>query len=664
LRLDTTWEGWDRRTRDAVDAAVAQARDALLHAQRPDGHWCYELEADCTIPSEYVLMMHYMDEVDAALQAKIAVYLRQRQAAHGGWALYHGGDFDVSCSVKAYYALKLAGDPIDAPHMTRARAAILAHGGAARANVFTRITLALFGQVPWRAVPFMPVELVLVPRWLPLHLGLISYWSRTVVVPLLILCSLKPRARNPQGIGISELFTIDPEKERDWFPARSRLNRLLIAIERVGRQVERFVPGFIRRRAVRTAEAWFVERLNGHGGLGAIFPAMVNAHEALALLGYPAEHPLRRTAKEALERLLVVREHDAYCQPCFPPVWDTAIAVLALVESGGAAAEVRHALDWLAARQLVDEPGDWRASRPHLTGGGWPFQYENGHYPDIDDTSMVAWAFLVAAEARGEPLRFASHRGAGDSLSAGGVTTPHEACLRRAIAWVRGMQSKNGGFGAFDVDNTRYYLNEIPFADHGALLDPPTADVSARCVAVLADMAAHDAHYRDALEACLRYVRGEQESCGAWFGRWGTNYIYGTWSVLAAFERAGVPASDPAVLRAVAWLKSVQRADGGWGESNQTYSAPEQAGRGGPSTSFQTAWAMLALSAAGEALCEAVRRGADYLVRTQRTDGTWHEEEFTAPGFPRVFYLKYHGYSQYFPLWALARYRNERRLGR
>jgi squalene-hopene/tetraprenyl-beta-curcumene cyclase len=637
LRFDLEAGGPALRSHDPVAEAVARARDALLEAQQPDGHWCYELEADCTIPAEYVLMMHFMDEIDAALQAKIAVYLRARQAEHGGWPLYHGGAFDISCSVKAYYALKLAGDAPDAPHMRRAREAILARGGAARANVFTRITLALFAQVPWRAVPFMPVELVLLPRASPFHLSRISYWSRTVVVPLLVLCSLRARAANPLGIGIRELFRTDPDEERDWFPARSPLNRALIGVERVGRHFERVIPGLLRKRALRAAEKWFVERLNGLGGLGAIFPAMVNAYEALARLGYPPQHPARREAKAALERLLVIRQEDAYCQPCFPPVWDTAIAVLALQESGGTRGAVERGLGWLAERQLVDAPGDWRDDRPALAGGGWPFQYENDRYPDIDDTSMVAWAFQEADRGR------------------------YEACLQRALEWVRGMQSRNGGFGAFDVDNTHDYLNEIPFADHGALLDPPTADVSARCVAVLAVAARRDERYRESLAAAIRYVRAEQEASGAWFGRWGTNYIYGTWSALTAFERAGIPPDDPAVRLAVAWLRSVQRADGGWGESNDSYADPSLAGRAAVSTSFQTAWAMLALMAAGEGDSECVRRGAEHLVRTQRGDGTWHDDEFTAPGFPRVFYLKYHGYSQYFPLWALARHQRERR---
>lgn len=622
--------------RTALDDTIESARDALNAQQHPDGYWCFELEADCTIPAEYVLMMHYMGEVDTALQAKLAVYLRERQSSHGGWALYHGGAFNISCSVKAYYALKLAGDSVDAPHMVKARQAILAHGGAARCNVFTRITLALFGQVPWRAVPFIPVEIVLLPRWFPFHLSKVSYWSRTVMVPLLILCSLKPKARNQNGVDMRELFTVAPEHEHHYFPSRSRLNDFFLALDRIGRAIEPLIPGWVRRIAVHRAEAWFIERLNGAGGLGAIFPAMVNAYEVLACLGYPPDHPHRKTAKEALERLLVVGERSAYCQPCFPPVWDTGIACLALLEAGHAEPQVARGLDWLKEMQLLEEPGDWRESRPQLRGGGWPFQFENGHYPDIDDTSMVAWAMEAARR-------------------------PEDAeSTRRAVEWIRGMQSENGGFGAFDVDNTHYYLNEIPFADHGALLDPPTADVSARCGGILAFSARTNPDHQVALNTCMRYLRDEQEASGAWFGRWGTNYIYGTWSVLAAFELVGVPSDDPAVRRAADWLRSKQRVDGGWGEENDTYLHPETAGVAREGTSFQTAWAMLGLMAAGEAGSEAVRRGAEYLMRTQRRDGLWHEDWFTAPGFPRVFYLKYHGYSKYFPLWALSRYRNER----
>jgi squalene-hopene/tetraprenyl-beta-curcumene cyclase len=622
-----------------LDAGIARATEGLLAQQDSKGYWCYELEADCTIPAEYILMMHFMDEIDVELQEKIAVYLRAQQQDDGGWPLYHDGKFDLSCTVKAYYALKFAGDSPNAPHMTAARELILANGGAARSNVFTRITLAMFEQVPWRATPVVPVELMLLPRWSPFHLSKVSYWTRTVVVPLTILCSLKAKARNPLSVGVAELFTEPPRDEKDYFPVTSRLNRLFIRLDSLARRLEPLIPRWIRNKAIKRAEAWFVERLNGDGGLGAIFPAMVNAYEALDLLGYPKDHPLRVTARQAIDDLLVVKEDYAYCQPCVSPVWDTALAALAVQEAATPAGEaaVGRALDWLKGVQLLDEPGDWRDDHPGLEGGGWAFQFRNDYYPDLDDTAVVGWAMHNTGDAR------------------------YAESIRRAAVWLRGMQSRNGGFAAFDADNDKYYLNEIPFADHGALLDPPTADVSARCVTLFARLN-QDGAYTEAMQRCIRYLRDEQEDDGSWFGRWGTNYVYGTWSVLVAFEEAGIPHSDPAVQRAVSWLKSKQRPDGGWGEDNDSYFYPATNGEAKLSTAFQTAWAMLALLAGGEdAESPALRRGAAYLLQTQREDGLWRDVGFTAPGFPRVFHLKYHGYDKFFPLWALARYRNRRR---
>lgn len=613
-----------------LEKSVDRALNALLSHQHPDGYWCYELEADCTIPSEYILMMHFMGEIDRGLEQKLGAYIRHHQAEHGGWPLYQDGAFDLSCSVKAYYALKLAGDSIDAPHMARAREAIRAHGGAARANVFTRITLALFEQLPWRGVPFIPVEIMLLPRWFFFHLSKISYWSRTVMVPLTILCSLKAKARNPRNVHIPELFTVPPDEERHYFSVRSTLNRLFLMLERTARALECAIPGWVRRRAIRLAEQWTVTRLNGDDGLGAIFPAMVNAHEALALLGYPADHPYRLATAEALRRLLVIKADRAYCQPCVSPVWDTALACCAVQEKATVVAADQAALDWLADRQLLEERGDWREHRPGLRGGGWPFQFGNGYYPDLDDTAAVGWA-----------------------MARSGIPE-YRTCLERAAAWICGMQSSNGGFASFDVDNTYHYLNEIPFADHGALLDPPTSDVTARCILFL--KLVDPIAYAEAIARGLEFLLQEQEEEGCWFGRWGTNYIYGTWSVLTALEVLEEPREASYIQRAVHWIKGTQRSDGGWGESNDSYAERDLMGSAPASTAFQTAWALLALMAAGEVHSEAVREGIEYLQRTQNADGLWHSDQFTAPGFPRVFYLKYHGYNKYFPLWALARY--------
>ncbi|HJR13206.1 MAG TPA: squalene--hopene cyclase [Rhodanobacteraceae bacterium] len=621
--------------RDRLDVAIEAARTGILARQRPEGYWQFELEADCTIPAEYILMLHYLGESDRLLESRLAEYLRNHQSRDGGWPLYPGGALDVSCSVKCYYALKLAGDRADAPHMAKARAAILAHGGAARSNVFTRIALALFGELPWRGVPFLPVEIVLLPHWFPFHLGKVSYWSRTVMVPLSILTTLKPRAANPRGVHIRELFVTPPEQEKHYFHSRSLLNHALFVGEEFVRHLEGLIPKHVRGHALKRAEAWILERRNGDGGLGAIFPAMVNAYEALALLGYPADHPARRDTRKAIDDLLVVHDHEAWCQPCVSPVWDTGLICLALQEDDDAPAHTqRRALDWLASRQVLDAPGDWRDYRPTLPGGGWAFQYRNDAYPDLDDTAVVVRALHQSPESG----KFAR-------------------AIERATDWLCGMQSKNGGFAAFDADNDHQWLNQIPFADHGALLDPPTSDVSGR---VLTSLSLLDRPCdREARERVTRFLLDEQTQEGAWFGRWGTNYLYGTWSVLVALRAAGIPAEAPAIRRAVRWLKSVQQADGGWGEGNDSYLDPELRGRGARSGSAQTAWALLALMSAQEVDSPSVTRGVEYLLKTQ-TAGEWHEARFNAPGFPRVFYLKYHGYSRYFPYWALVRYRNVR----
>jgi squalene-hopene/tetraprenyl-beta-curcumene cyclase len=619
-------------SKTTLEDGLTAARDALLSLQKQDGHWCFPLEADCTIPAEYVLMMHFMDDIDVNLEVRLARFIREKQdLEHGGWPLYYGGHFDLSCTIKAYFALKIVGDSPDAPHMARARDAILKHGGAARANVFTRILLAMYGQIPWRGVPFVPVEIILLPRWFPFHLSKIAYWSRTVTIPLSILCSLKARAANPRQIHIRELFTVPPEKERDYFPVRTRLNRLFLILERTASLFEPLIPQALRRVAIRRAEHWIVERLNGECGLGGIFPAMVNANEALALLGYAYDHPYRDQCRQALRGLLVEEGHRAWCQPCTSPVWDTVLTCLAMQESANADQKpVREALDWLIPNQILDAPADWQDAHPGLPGGGWAFQYANPHYPDLDDTAAVAWALYQA-----DPQAY-------------------RASIARAADWLAGMQSGDGGFAAFDADNTYYYLNEIPFADHGALLDPPTSDVTARCTGFLSLYG--EPRHKIAVERGLAYLFREQEPSGAWFGRWGTNYIYGTWSVMEAFRLARVDTGHLAIRRAVQWLKSVQRDDGGWGESNDTYFEPQHAGQFERSTSFQTAWAVLALMAAGDGHSHEVRRGIEYLLREQDSDGLWNDPWFTAPGFPRVFYLRYYGYTKYFPLWALVRF--------
>lgn len=622
----------------SLPQALGKATDALMQAQNEDGHWRWELEADCTIPAEYILMMHFTDEVEDALQAKLATYIRRRQCPeHGGWPLYTGGHFDLSCSVKAYYALKLAGDDPDAPHMARAREAILDQGGAAKANVFTRILLAQYNQVPWRAIPVVPAEIIRFPDWFFFSLNKVAYWSRTVMVPLSVLYSLRSKARNPTGTGVRELFTVTPEKERDYFPIWSWRSRIFFWSERIVARLEPLLPRSFRMESVRRASQWYIQRLNGEDGLGAIFPAMVYAYEGLIELGYGPDHPYRIQAGRALRKLMAEYADEAYPQPCVSPVWDTALASRTLHETGeaNAVAAAQRGADWLTARQVRKTEGDWKATNPELLAGGWAFQYGNAFYPDLDDTAAVAGT-----------LHAMDHDGR------------YQEAIDRALQWVRGMQSRNGGFGAFDRDNTYYYLNDIPFADHGALLDPPTSDVTARCAAFLGQAGGPES--RQALGRAVAFLKTAQEPSGPWFGRWGTNYIYGTWSVLEGLAQADWDMREDWIQKAVAWLKGVQQPDGGWGEGNDTFFEPEKAGQGAASTPFQTAWAVLALLAAGEGEIPEIRKGVDFLLRTQTADGLWADPQFTAPGFPRVFHLKYHGYNKYFPLQALARYRRHR----
>ena len=618
---------------ETLAGPIERAVRALQRSQTPDGHWVFELEADATIPAEYVLLEHFLDRIDLVLEEKIGVYLRSIQGAHGGWPLFHDGAFNLSASVKAYFALKAIGDDPAATHMVRAREAILAAGGAERANVFTRAQLALFGQVPWRAVPVMPLEIMHLPLWFPFHLSKMSYWSRTVMVPLLVLMALRPVARNPRGIGIAELFLEAPDQITDWIrgPYRSRWGRFFKGVDSVLRVAEPWFPKGRRDRAIQKAVAFVTERLNGDDGLGGIYPAIANSVMMFDVLGYPAEHPDAAIAWRAVRKLLVIEGDSAYCQPCLSPVWDTSLAGHAMAEAG---VDTAAACDWLRERQVLDVVGDWSVRRPGLRPGGWAFQYENPHYPDVDDTAVVG----MLLHRNGDPA--------------------HDASIARAREWIVGMQSSDGGWGAFEPENTHHYLNHIPFADHGALLDPPTADVTARCVSFLAQigMPADD----PVLARALAYLRREQEADGSWFGRWGTNYIYGTWSVLCALNAAGVPPEDPAVRRAVAWLVSVQREDGGWGEDEESY-ADAPPGRYEESTASQTAWALLGLMAVGQGASSAVERGVSYLASTQGANGEWTELPYTAVGFPRVFYLRYHGYRLFFPLLAMARFRNLRR---
>ena len=630
-------------SRENLDRAVKNAHTALGKHQQQDGHWVYELEADATIPAEYVLLEHYLDRIDDALEQKIGNYLRRTQSEdHGGWPLYHNGKFDISASVKAYFALKAIGDDINAPHMRRAREAILDHGGAERTNVFTRCQLALFGDAPWRATPVMPIELMLLPRKAFFSVWNMSYWSRTVIAPLLVLAALKPVAINPRRIHVPELFVTPPEQVKDWIrgPYRSVWGRMFKGLDTVLRPLLPLIPTTTHEKALKAAIDFIEPRLNGEDGLGAIYPAMANVVMMYRALGVPDEDPRAATAWKAVQKLLVIKDDEAYCQPCVSPIWDTGLSGHAMIEAASGPngiepektlTELRKASAWLREKQILNVEGDWAINKPGLAPGGWAFQYGNDYYPDVDDTAVVG--MLLHRE--------------GDEANA--------EALERARQWIIGMQSTNGGWGAFDIDNNKELLNHIPFSDHGALLDPPTADVTARCVSFLAQLG----HPEDqqVIDRGIEYLRKDQEQDGSWFGRWGTNYVYGTWSVLCAFNAAGISHDDPAVVRAVEWLRSVQRPEGGWGEGCESYEGGAH-GTYSESLPSQTAWAVLGLMAAGRRDDPAVAKGVAWLASQQDDNGEWHEDPYNAVGFPKVFYLRYHGYKQFFPLMALARYRN------
>lgn len=618
-----------------VDDVIDRAGAHLASHQAADGHWSYELEADVTIPAEYIILNHFLGEIDDVTEQKLARYIRRIQGPDGGWPLFPAGEANPSASIKAYLALKMVGDDIDAPHMQRARARILALGGLPASNVFTRITLAFFRIIPWNALPMTRVEIMFAPRWFPMHIDKVSYWSRTVMVPLLVLTALRVTAKNPRAIRLDELMPSAPAARRFRLnnPTGHWLGASLIALDAVARPFERLIPRWITDKAIARAMDFVTLRLNGEDGLGGIFPAMANALMAFRVLGYPADDPRVLIARKAIDKLLTFDGDEAYCQPCLSPIWDTGLASLAMLETSreDVPASVKRACDWLVERQITNVVGDYSSRRPGITPGGWAFQYRNDYYPDVDDTAVV-----VMALHRTDPQRYR------DAIS-------------RATDWVLGMQSANGGWGAFDADNEHYALNHIPFADHGALLDPPTADVTARCLGMLVQLGYDRSH--PAVRQAIDFLKREQEPDGSWYGRWGTNYVYGTWSVLSALNAAGEDLEQPYIRRAADWLESRQQADGGWGESCESY-WPERRHLACPPLPSQTSWALLALMAAGRVESDAVRRGIAYLVRTRANETGWQEQLYNAVGFARVFYLKYHGYAKYFPVLALARYRN------
>jgi squalene-hopene/tetraprenyl-beta-curcumene cyclase len=619
-----------------VDGALQRSQDHLLRLQAPAGYWLGELEADTTITSEYLLLRHLLGTPDRDLEWKGVAYLRERQGADGSWTLYEAGTGDLSATIKAYFAMKMAGVAPTDPALARAREWVLERGGPTQANVFTKITLALFGQYPWSGVPAMPVEIMLLPRWSYFNVWEISYWSRTVLIPLLIVMDRRPVHPVPRDAGIDELWAHHLHLDDPAYARRGLVSwkNLFIGVDGFLKTWEAFGPRPWRGRAIRAAHDWLVPRMAAPGGLGGIYPAMVNGILAIRLLGYPDEHRLITGQIKEIEALGLEEPRRFHVQPCVSPVWDTSLALNALLASGMPAGHpaLLRASDWLIDRQVID-PGDWQIKRPGLEPGGWAFQFDNPFYPDLDDTAVVAMG-LHQVDHPDDARR--------------------RAAIERAVRWLRGMQGKDGGWASFDTDQTRLLFNNIPFADHGALLDPATEDLTARCIECFARLGASSDD--PAIQRGVAFLRRSQTAEGAWHGRWGVNYLYGTWSVLRALEAIGLRADDPMVKRAIRWLVARQNPDGGWGETCDSYADPHLKGRGvsGPS---QTAWALLGLMAAGQVSSSAVERGIEFLLRNQRPDGGWDDVLWNGTGFPRVFYLQYHLYAHYFPLWALGIWR-------
>lgn len=621
--------------------ALERSREHLLSLQREDGHWCGVLEGDSILESEYLLVLYYLDKLDPVRRERLATRLRNLQQPQGGWAIYPGGPPEVSASVKAYFALKLAGDHPDAPHMVRARNVVLELGGLEAVNSFTRFYLALLGQLPWSACPAVPPELLMLPGWSPVKLCEMSAWSRTLVVPLSILWALRPVKQVPARHGISELSTggrpslTRPEAtlpQNGWRLFFHGLDRVLKATE----ELRGFAP--TRRRALDAAERWIRERLELSDGLGAIFPAMVYGTLALVALGYDVDGPVIATELNHLRGLELPNGDELRVQPCTSPVWDTSLTVEALAISGVAPNDprLRRAALWLLDKE-VRNPGDWRL-RTSCEVSGWFFEYANEFYPDCDDTAQVVTTLSrLELEDRREAERAAAAR-------------------RRGAAWLQALQNADGGWAAFDRECTRELLTCVPFADHNAMLDPSCADVTGRVMRALARQGVPS--NAPVIRRAVRFLERTQESDGSWYGRWGCNYLYGTYLALTGLRACGHPMSHKKVQRAALWLRAVQNPDGGWGESYRSYDDPRLRGAG-PSTASQTSWALLGLMATGDWTSSAVQRGVDYLLRTQDADGTWHDEAWTGTGFPRVFYLRYDLYDDFFPLMALGTWTRE-----
>ena len=627
---------------EELQSAARLAQTNLLRLQHPDGWWAGELIVDSTLCSDYVLYMHWRGKVDPVLQEKCVRHIRKRQLPDGGWNIYHGGPSDINPSVKAYFALKLAGHSPQAPWMVEARANILRLGGIPRCNTYSKLYLALMGQYPWKYVPSIPAELILLPDWAYFNIYQMSSWTRAMLMPLAIINHFKPTRHLPEEKQLHELYPCGLEGADFSLPRSQRFftwRNFFLRCDAVLKWLDskRFHP--LRTRALKAVEAWILERIGeGSDGLGAIFPAMLNALIALEALGYEETHPVFQKAKRDFEDLFVDDPEDFRIAPCFSPVWDTAINIIALVESGldPEHPAIARAAKWLYSKE-VRLRGDWIKQNAHPEASGWAFEFNNVYYPDTDDTAMVLMALrLVKTE---------------DTEEAATV-------FRRALAWQMSFQCRDGGWAAFDKDVMKGWLEDVPFADHNAVLDPSCSDLTARTLELIGYLG-RPPEWERPIDRALAHLKRTQCDDGSWYGRWGVNYIYGTWQVLRGLRAINHDMNENWVRRGRDWLASCQNEDGGWGESCNTYDDPMLKGKG-KSTASQTAWAVMGLCACGDLDSASIQRGLQFLIDTQNRDGSWTEDEITGTGFPKVFYLKYDMYRNNWPLVAMATYTNMR----
>lgn len=626
---------------EEIARAIARAQENLLGQQKPDGHWCGELLVDSTLCSDYVVFMHWCGEVDPQLQRKCVRHILKRQLPEGGWNIYHGGPSEINASVKAYFALKLAGCSVDAPFMQEARATIMRLGGIPQMNTFSKLYLALLGVFPWKYLPAIPVEMVLLPGWAPFHIYKMSSWSRAMLLPLSIINHFKPTRVLPGEKQLHELYPLGTEQADLRLPRSERFwtwRNFFLRLDDTLKFLQPLRLGLLRRRALEAAERWMLERIGeGSDGLATVYPAMLNCLIALRALGYSKRNPVYAKAEKDFAELFVDDPEDFRIQPCLSPVWDTAITIISLADSG--VPPEHHALqkaaDWLINKE-VRIRGDWAINNSYPEASGWAFEYNNVYYPDTDDTAMVLMALRLVQPKDRQSLN---------------------ELFRRALGWQLSFQCHDGGWAAFDKNVTTPWLEDMPFADHNAILDPTCSDLTARTLELLGYIGfdRNTECVRDAIE----YLIATQDDDGSWYGRWGVNYIYGTWQVLRGLSAIGEDMTQDWILRGRDWLESCQNSDGGWGETCGTYENPSTKGIG-PSTASQTAWAIMGICACGDLDRPSVQRGLRYLLRSQKPDGSWDEEQITGTGFPRTFYLKYDMYRQNFPLLALATYVNYR----